>query len=397
MSTLQAGRGYVIDPILSDLQTIRQQGLYRSPRIINERNGAEIIIDGKALVNFSSNDYLGLAGHGEIKQAINEAALKHGSGSSASPLVSGKTSLHRELENKLARVTGRERALIFSCGYMANLGLIQGLIHAHRYTIFMDKLCHASIIDGAVLSRAKFKRYTHASVESLSTLLKDADIGEKLVLTESVFSMDGDVAPLVQISQVCRDSRSCLVVDDAHGFGVLGEKGMGALDHFHLSQDDVPLMMATFGKALGGQGAFVAGKEELIDILIQRARPYIYSTSMPVHNVAAAITSLDILQAEPKRRQSLKNIITYFKERSGFLGDKTYQNISPIQPIIIGDSDKTMKLCALMEQQGIFVTGIRPPTVPRNTSRLRITLTALHTTTQVDHLLEVLKGALAQL
>ena len=394
MSVLKEPDKIDSDLIHSDLDKLRKQGLFRAPRIIAARNSVNIIIDGKELVNFSSNDYLGFANHSRIREAINDASIQHGVGSGASPLICGKTALHQELEDKLAAATGRDRSLLFSCGYMANLGIVQGLTRTIGSHVIMDKLCHASIIDGVMLSGASFSRYKHTSAESLLSRLKAAGSKRKLVLTESVFSMDGDLAPLDQISRLCLENGACLVVDDAHGFGVLGENGMGGLEHFGLTQAEAPIMMATFGKALGVQGAFVAGREDMIEALVQRARPYIYSTSMPVSDVAGVIEALNLLRDESSRRDHLKNLVTYYHQGLIQQGREITQNLAPIQPLIIGSADKTIEISRRLEQQGVFVTAIRPPTVPKRTSRLRITLTAAHTKDQVLKLLDAIKFSL---
>ena len=385
------------DQITSDLQKIRQQNLYRTPRIINNKNAVEIVVDGKQLINFSSNDYLGFAKHPEIRAAVKDAALEKGVGSGASPLICGKTSLHYELEKKLAHATGRDRALLFSCGYMANMGVVQALTRTTQQGIFMDEQCHASIVDGVLVSKAKFKRYQHACPESLRKMLEKHNYKRKLVLTESLFSMDGDIAPLQEIYAVCRDYQACLIVDDAHGFGVLGETGMGSLESFQLSQEEVPLIMATFGKALGVQGAFVAGKEEFVEILVQKARPYIYSTSMTITNVAGVTKALDLVKKEAPRRRHLKRLIAHFKTGANALIPTISHDHSPIQSLVIGSPEKTIELSKLLEKKGVFVVAIRPPTVPRGTSRLRISITADHTIDQVTFLLESLKSATAQL
>ena len=240
-------------------------------------------------------------------------------------------------------------------------------------------------------AKTPFKTYAHADPESLNDLFENADENEKLVLTESVFSMDGDVAPLPELSNICRARRGCLVVDDAHGFGVLGKSGLGAMEKFSLSQNDVPLMVATFGKALGVYGAFIAGNADLIEVLVQRAKPYIYSTSLPVPIVSAVKESLDVMAEEGERREQLSGLVDYFRSSVIGLGLNAPFSNTPIQPIVIGDSKSTMNVCDALEQNGIFVMGIRPPTVPKNTARLRIVLSAVHTFKQIDQLLEGLE------
>ncbi len=324
------------------------------------------------------------------------AADKYGVGSTASPLVCGKSALHELLEQKLARLTGRDRALILSCGYMANLAIVSSLASTRGQAIFADRLCHASMLDGAMISRSTKKRYAHASPTALENILKRTAEKSRLVLTESVFSMDGDIAPLPELAQLCRQYKACLVVDDAHGFGVIGKQGLGGMEHFSLGQTDVPLMMATFGKALGVYGAFIAGPDDLIDTLVQRARPYIYSTALPAPIIAAVYEALDVMQEEPNRREQLESLIQRFRSGAAGRGITITTSNTPIQPVIIGDANKAVMVSRLLEQNGIFVSAIRPPTVPRNSSRLRITLSANHTDEHIDTLLDVLAYCLTK-
>jgi len=374
----------------ANVESLRHQGLYRKERLVNARSGAEIEIDGTRLINFCSNDYLGLASHPKIIRAMQTAADKFGTGSSASALVSGKSALHEKLEEHIAVCTGRDRALVLSCGYMANLALFSGLISSRGQAIFADRLCHASMIDGAMASVARTRRYKHASVASLENMLNESNSNSKLVLTESVFSMNGDIAPLPVLVNSCRRHDALLVVDDAHGFGVIGKNGLGGMDHFSLGQSDVPLMMATFGKAMGGYGAFVAGPEALIETFVQRARPYIYSTALPVPVVAAALASLQVQAEEPGRRIYLHELILQFRTGVSQLGIETMPSITPIQPVIIGSANKAISASKFLESKGIYVSAIRPPTVPENSSRLRITLSAAHSRDQVNYLLDSL-------
>jgi 8-amino-7-oxononanoate synthase len=385
------------DAVNSEIGHLRHQGLFRTARTVTGRQDAVIEIDGKKLLNFSSNDYLGLANHPRIKEAACDAAGKYGVGSTASPLICGKSGLHAELESMLAATTGRDRALLFSSGYMANIGLIQGLLSAGEQDVFLDRNCHASIIDGVLLSGARFRRYRHADTGSLSRLMSAGKKGKKLVLTEAVFSMDGDMAPLGDLARTCRDAGANLVVDDAHGFGVYGGKGTGSLEFFGLGQDAAPLMMATFGKALGVQGAFVAGNADLIELLVQRSRPYIYSTSMSLPNTAGAIQALRLVEAEPDRRNSLWANVEYFRKGLKEMGRADSRCTGPIQPVIIGDAESASRLSDMLEQRGLFVPCIRPPTVPKNTSRLRVTLSAFHTREHIDALLAALETSLLKL
>jgi len=376
---------------------LTDQALLRKERIIQQRIGVEVCINGKWLVNFCSNDYLGLSTHPRIKDSMIDAVRHYGTGSSASPLVCGKSGVHEELEYKLARITGRDRALLLSCGYMANLAIQSALVRGRNTLVVEDRLCHASIVDAATISRVKFKRYKHASPEALEKILSENREQHTFVLTESVFSMDGDLAPLQEIAALCGRFKACMVVDDAHGFGVIGKQGLGGTDYFSLDQNAVPLIMATFGKALGVYGAFVAGPDNLIETMVQRARPYIYSTALPVPVVAAASTALDVLMQDPHPREHLHQLMKHFHNGVRGMGLDLPAPMSPIFPIIIGDARRTVEVSRMLEAEGVFVSAIRPPTVPRNTSRLRITLTAAHTLNQVDHLLEVLAKCLKRI
>lgn len=378
-----------------DTQLLRDE-LFRKERIIEQRQGTEIKVDGKWLLNFCSNNYLGLASHTRIKLAMQAAADRYGTGSTASPLVCGKSALHFALEQKLASITGRDRALLLSCGYMANLAILSALTGARDQQILADRHCHASMVDGAMTSRSVFKRYPHSDPAALEQLLRNAGDTPALVLTESVFSMDGDIAPLPALARICRSYQACLVVDDAHGFGVLGREGLGGLDHFSLGQTEVPLMMATFGKALGVYGAFIAGPDQLIETLVQRARPYVYSTALPPPVIAAVYESLDVMREEPGRRQRLLVAIHRFQSGAARLGIPVAPFVTPIQPVIIGDAGKAVLISELLEQDGFFIRAIRPPTVPTNTSRLRITLSADHDEQQIDGLLRALGNRLTE-
>ncbi|NIN34047.1 MAG: 8-amino-7-oxononanoate synthase [Gammaproteobacteria bacterium] len=373
----------------SSLADIREQGLFRSPPIIEQREGTRIVVNHRPLINFCSNDYLGLAQHPQIKQAMAEAAQRYGTGSSASPLICGKTTLHQQLEQKIAKLTGRDRALLFNCGFMANLAAVSALVGGGKLEIFLDRLCHASILDGVLASGVRFQRYPHVDMAGLKNRLDKPVDSTRLVITESIFSMDGDIAPLDEISRLCRRSDTLLYIDDAHGLGVLGKSGRGALEHFMLGQDEAPLVMGTFGKALGVHGAFVAGKEAYIDLLIQRARPYIYSTSMPAPVAAAALKALEVLNAEQHRRAHLHELIDHYNTGLAAKGFEAGTS-TPIQPLIIGSAQKTMEICECLQDQGVFVMGIRPPTVARGESRLRITLSASHSVEEVDHLINCL-------
>lgn len=349
----------------------------------------EMVIDGKSVINFCSNDYLGLANHAEVKNAFIEGVKTYGAGSGAAHLVNGHSKAHHELEEELAEFTGYPRALLFSTGYMANLGLAQALI-GKGDSVLEDRLNHASLIDGGLLSGARFQRYAHNDETQLEQKLIDAK-GETLVLTDGVFSMDGDIANIPAIAQKCSQHEAWLMVDDAHGFGVLGEHGKGCLEHFQLTKKDVPIYMATLGKALGTSGAFIAGSEALIETLIQKARPYIYTTATPPALAEATRASLKLVQTKPELREQLKNNINYFRNCAAHENIKLEDSQTAIQPIIIGDEERAVNMSNKLLEKGLLVTAIRPPTVPKGTARLRITLSASHNKTHIDKLIDVLK------
>jgi 8-amino-7-oxononanoate synthase len=350
-----------------------------------------MVIDDKKIISFCSNDYLGFANHPKIKQAAIDAIKHYGVGSGSAHLVNGHSYAHHQLEEELAEFTGYPRALLFSTGYMANLGLGQALLDKNDY-VFEDRLNHASLIDGGLLSGARFQRYLHNDVTSLQKKLAglaDSD-SEKLVLSDGVFSMDGDIARLPEISALCKNTNSWLMVDDAHGFGTLGETGRGSLQHFSLHSDDVPIYMATLGKAMGSAGAFIAGSGDLIETVIQKARTYIYTTAMPAAIAEATRCSLTILQNEPEHLQNLNSNIAYFKSCCDQANITVEKSQTAIQPLLIGDDEKAMLISKQLFELGFLVTAIRPPTVPEGTSRLRITFSAGHTREHINQLIETL-------
>ena len=350
-----------------------------------------MIIDDKNIISFCSNDYLGLANHPQVKQAMINAVDHYGVGSGAAHLVNGHSYAHHQLEEELAEFCGYPRALLFSTGYMANLGLCQALIGKNDF-VFEDRLNHASLIDGGLISGARLQRYLHNDVSSLQKKLAKltANESEKLVLTDGVFSMDGDIARLPEISALCKETDSWLMVDDAHGFGTLGETGKGCLQHFSLSAADIPVYMATLGKAMGTAGAFIAGSDELIETIIQQARTYIYTTAMPAAIAEATRCSLNIIQTDPQHLQNLNDNITYFKTCCSDAGLDIEESQTAIQPLLIGDDKKAINLSQKLFEKGFLVTAIRPPTVPEGTSRLRITLSASHTRQHIEQLIDML-------
>jgi 8-amino-7-oxononanoate synthase len=367
------------------------QHLYRRRRISDGPQGPEQVGGGKRFINFCSNDYLGLANHPEIIAAFKKGADRYGVGSGAAHLVNGHSRAHHALEEELAEFTGRPRALLFSTGYMANLGVISALVGAGD-AVFEDRLNHASLIDAALLSRARLTRYTHGNASSLVAKLSASKAQEKLIVTDGIFSMDGDIAPLPELVTVADKSEAILMVDDAHGIGVLGTQGKGSLAHFGLGINEVPILMGTLGKGVGSFGAFIAGSEDLIEWLIQSARPYIYTTATPPAIAEATRTSLKLIQSEEWRREKLRTLIKRFRDGAEQLGLELMASETPIQPLLIGEAGEALALSKRLEQLGILISAIRPPTVPDGTARLRITFSAAHSEEHVDRLLSALEA-----
>ena len=366
----------------------RADNLYRQRPLLQSPQGPVVQVDGYEYLAFSSNDYLGLANHPQVVDAMQQGAARWGVGGGASHLVMGHSEPHQELELALAQWTGRERALLMSSGYMANLAVITALV-GRGDTVLHDRLNHASLLDAGLLSGARFSRYLHNDLNSLQQRLQRAQ-GNTLVVTDGVFSMDGDLAHLPDLAAQAKAQQAWLMVDDAHGFGVLGQTGGGLVEHYGLSADDVPVLVGTLGKSFGTSGAFVAGSHELIETLIQFARPYIYTTSSPPAVACATLASLKLVQTEHWRREHVQQLIAQFRQGAQALGLNLMDSPTPIQPIIIGDSAQAMVMSAQLRERGILVGAIRPPTVPAGSARLRITLTAAHTAEQVQRLLDAL-------
>ena len=373
----------------------RAADLYRQRPLLESPQGPEVVVDGQRLLAFCSNDYLGLANHPEVIAAWQAGAERWGVGGGASHLVVGHSAPHHQVEEALAELTGRPRALLFSTGYMANLGAITALV-GQGDTVLQDRLNHASLLDGGLLSGARFNRYLHNDPASLASRL-DKAVGNTLVVTDGVFSMDGDLADLPALADVARARGAWLMVDDAHGLGTLGAQGGGIVEHFGLGVDDVPVLIGTLGKACGTAGAFVAGSEELIEALVQFARPYIYTTSQPPALACATLKSLELLRRETWRREHLAALIRQFRKGAQQMGLQLMDSPTPIQPIVIGDSAKALRLSRLLRERGLLVTAIRPPTVPAGSARLRVTLSAAHSEAQVQLLLIALAECYPQL
>lgn len=370
------------------------QHLYRRPRITASPQQPIMQVNGKTMLTFCSNDYLGLASHPKVIKAFQQAANEYGVGSGAAHLVNGHSRMHQQLEEALAEFTHRARALLFSTGYMANLGLTNALAE-RQDTVYQDRLNHASLLDATLLSGAKLIRYPHNDTAQLSKRLDAQTSGQKLIVTDGVFSMDGDTAPVQTLAALAHSHDAWLIVDDAHGFGVLGSTGAGLLEAENLGQEDA-ILMGTLGKALGTAGAFVAGSVDLIEYLIQTARPYIYTTAQPPALAAATLTSLQLVQTETWRREHLRDLIQIFRSGASQLGLKLMPSQTAIQPILIGENAQALAISQQLEQRGILITAIRPPTVPAHTARLRITLSALHTQQQLEFLLDALNQVIKQ-
>ena len=379
------------------LQAMERDHLRRIRRTVDGYAQPDAIthamVDGRELVNFCSNDYLGLARDPRLVEAMAAAAARYGVGSGAAHLVTGHTREHHALEEELAAFTGRESALLFSTGYMANVGVVSAMANRGE-RVLQDRLNHASLIDGALLSGARLSRYQHVSVEDAARRLEGGDERGRLIATDGVFSMDGDVAPVARLAQLARKKNAWLLVDDAHGLGVLGAGGGGVLEQAALSQADVPLLVGTLGKAFGCFGAFVAGERDLIEFILQRARSYVFTTALPPAVAAAARAALRIAREEGWRRDRLQALIARFRAGAAAQGIVLTDSQTPIQPIILGDAALCVQASTALREAGYWVSAIRPPTVPPRTERLRVTLSAAHSDAEVDGLVEMLRRVL---
>ena len=374
------------------ISDLTERNLLRTLDARRSRQGGRIELDGRELINFCSNDYLGMSSDEAVIQRVSEEVKKFGVGSGSASLLSGRSSLHAELENELARFAGSESALIFSSGYLANTGAIPALTDRKDF-IFHDKLNHASLIDGVLASKAAQKRYPHGKTPDFSGI-QDVDV--KMLVTESVFSMDGDLIDLSSLLGKVIQNESVLYVDDAHGFGIVGDgKGAAGILSCGSQLSSSVLVMITFGKALGSMGAAILGSNEVIDFLVQKARTYIYDTAIPPLCVAAALESLTLLEACPKRRQSLFENIRFFRRVAIDAGIQLQDSDSPIQPIIFGSEEKTIAVANYLMKRGFYVRPIRPPTVPPGTSRIRLTITSSHNHDDILSLIQAIKDALA--
>ncbi len=401
-----------------NLETRAAQGLLRQRRVLESAQGVRVTIDGKPYLSFCSNDYLGLANHPQLIVALQQGAQQYGVGAGASHLVSGHFKAHHDLEQALAEFVGKPAVLLFSTGYMASLGVVQALA-GRNDRVFADKLNHASLNDAMLLSHAQVQRYRHNDLAHLAQLLGQANSGRKLIVTDAVFSMDGDIAPLPELLALCEQYDAWLLVDDAHGFGVLGEQGRGSLSHFtpprklsppapllqrgEMGNPPLPkggrgdltnspriIYMATLGKAAGVAGAFIAAEQVVIATLLQNARSYIYTTASPPALASALLASLKLLQQEEWRREQLQKLIAQLRAGLSGLPWALMPSTTPIQPLLVGDNDAALVLSAGLLERRIWVSAIRPPTVPQGTARLRISLSAAHSEQDVQQLIDVL-------
>lgn len=378
--------------LLADrLAEIGRAGLLRRRFARQGPQGPRIAVDGREYLAFCSNDYLGLANHPRIVKAAVEAAERHGVGQGASHLLSGHSVVHERLESALAQFVRMPRALHFSSGYQANIGAI-GALAGPEDTVFSDALNHASLIDGARLSRARVVRYPHLDLDFLDKALAPSTRGGKVVVTDAVFSMDGDIAPVAALLELCERHDALLLLDDAHGFGVLGAQGRGTPAHFDLSSPRI-VYVGTLGKAAGVSGAFVAGTQEVIETVLQRARSYIYTTAAPAMLAAAVEASLELIRTEEWRRERLRGLVASLKRALPGIGLKPSD--TPIQPLVLGANAAALHAAASLRERGIIVPAIRPPTVPEGTARLRISLSAAHDEQDVSRLAAMLREACA--
>lgn len=377
--------------IAAELHDLDLRGLQRRRRLVESTQGPLVRVDGELKLSFSSNDYLGLAGDPRITEALCEGARQWGAGAGASHLVTGHLRIHEDLEQRLAAFVGMPRALLFSSGYLANLAIVTTLVTT-SCEVFADRLNHASLNDAMLLSRVRFRRYPHCDLGALEQQLSQSQAREKMVVTDAVFSMDGDIAPLDRLFELCERYDAWLVVDDAHGFGVLGKGGAGSLSHFQLDSPRI-VYMGTLGKAAGVSGAFVAATDPVIELLVQQARPYIYTTASPPALACALIRSLELMAQESWRRERLAQLSAKLAAALLTRRWRLVPSTTPIQPLIVGTNAEAVALSDALAAEGILVPAIRPPTVPEGTARLRISLSAAHSEQHVQRLIEALHAA----
>lgn len=378
----------LLEQLAAELEQRQSQGLLRRRRVLEGMQGARVTVDGSYLLSFCSNDYLGLARHPALIAAAQRGAANFGVGAGASHLITGHHAAHHALETRLAKFVGLPAALLFSTGYMANIGIVTALLKRHD-AVFADKLNHASLNDAAVLSRAKLHRYPHCDLAALEKLLADSKAKRKLVVTDAVFSMDGDLAPVADLLSLCERYDAYLMLDDAHGFGVLGQRGSGVLELFGVRSERI-IYMATLGKAAGVFGAFVAGAEVLIETLVQNARSYIYTTATPPLLAEATLASVNLIETEIWRREQLVELITLLRQQFKPKRWRLMPSYTPIQPLLIGSNEEAVRVSEALRARDILVPAIRPPTVPKGEARLRISLSAAHSQKDVMQLVQAL-------
>ena len=375
--------------ISDELNKIKKTGLYRELKVIGNAQESHIEIEGKTFLSFCSNNYLGLANNPSVVEAVKDAVEEYGWGAGASRLVSGNMTLHERLENVISRFKGKDTALVFPTGYMANLGAISSLVSKGDLVI-CDKLNHASIIDGCRLSGADFRVYAHCDMEKLENILrKSSRYNRKLIVTDSVFSMDGDLAPLPDIVRIADKYKAMVMVDEAHGTGVFGRNGRGVVEHFNLN-NEIDIVMGTLSKAIGSLGGYVTGDNDLINYLRNKARSFMYTTALPPAVCAASIAAINLIKRDPSIRESLWHNVRFINDNLKSLDFNVISSESPIIPILIGDAQKAVDMSKSLYERGILIPAIRPPTVPVNSSRLRMTVMSTHTKEDLEILLEVL-------
>jgi 8-amino-7-oxononanoate synthase len=380
--------------ISDELIRIKESGLYRELRVVENAQDTHIEIEGKAFLSFCSNNYLGLANHPSVVKAVKDAVGKYGWGAGASRLVSGNMTLHEKLENEISKFKRKESTIVFPTGYMANIGAISTLVSKGDLVI-CDKLNHASIIDGCRLSGADFRVYAHCNMEKLENILKKSSkYNRKLIVTDSVFSMDGDLAPLPDIVRIATKHKAMVMVDEAHGTGVFGKNGRGVVEHFNLNKE-VNIVMGTLSKAIGSLGGYVSGDIVLINYLRNKARPFMYTTALPPAVCAASIAGINLIQEDPSMRESLWYNVRFIKDKLRSLNINMISSESQIIPILIGDAQKAVEISKFLYKRGILIPAIRPPTVPANSSRLRMTVMSSHTQEDLVSLFEVLSEVLS--
>jgi len=373
-----------------ELAEIESQDLRRTRRLLESPQGARVTVDGRDYVAFCSNDYLGLASHPRLIEAARQGAARYGVGAGASHLILGHSMAHHDLEKRLAAFAGFPRALLFSTGYLANIGAVTALV-GREDAVFADRLNHASLNDAVLLSRAAFKRYPHLDLASLERLLAGSTARRRLIVTDAVFSMDGDIAPVPELVALAERYDAWLLLDDAHGFGVLGAEGRGTLAHFNVNSPRV-IYMATLGKAAGVSGAFIAGEAEVVETLVQRARAYVYTTATPPLLAHALLESLELVRREEWRRDRLRELVRHLKARLQVRRWRLEPSDTAIQPLIIGANAEAVAVAEALARGGLLVPAIRPPTVPAGTARLRISLSAAHVPDEVERLAAALNA-----